>query len=112
MYEHLYVKDSLRNIDEGFELEVRNLVNSGEVTGVSTLVVDGVGRSLAEVTITMEGKARAADELSWRSSLFVPLGATLTVYAPGPLAPGDHKISLAFDSPYGEVRIPLTDTVH
>ena len=73
-------------------------------------MTDGIERSLAGVTIDMEGKARAADELR-RQSLFIPYGATLTVYVPGPLAPGDHKITIAFDSPYGEVRIPFTDTV-
>jgi len=111
MYGHLYVKGSLRNIDEGFELEVRNLVNSGEATGISALSVDGTGRPLAGVTIELEGKIHAADELGWQSSLFIPFGARLTVYVPGPLAPGDHKVTLAFDSPYGEVHIPFADTV-
>jgi hypothetical protein len=111
MYEHLYMKGSLRNTDEGFELKVRNLVNGGEATGIYALSIDGVGRSLAGVTIELEDKVHAADELSWQSSLFIPYGATLTVYVPGRLAPGDHKVTLAFDSPYGEVRIPFTDTV-
>jgi hypothetical protein len=34
MYEHLYMRGSLRNVGDGFGFEVRNLVDSGKATGI------------------------------------------------------------------------------
>ncbi len=112
MFKRLYVQGSLKNEGEGFSFEIKNVIDSGSISGLTKITVDGEERPLDGVTVTVGGKTREAKEITWSSSLYVGYGAVLKVYVPGPLAPGEHTISMQVNVPeLGRMSMPITDTV-
>ena len=112
MLKRMYVVGSLKNQDEGFVLQVKNLIESGSVSGVSKLSVDGQERSGEGITLQIGDKVRKASEVNWSSPLYVNYGATLTIYVPGKLEPGAHTVNLQFYVPeLGSISMPITDTI-
>ncbi len=106
----LYVKNSLANRGDGFVFQVKNLVDSGDISGIVKLTVDNAERSLDGVTVEMGGKVRPVRELTWSAPLYVHYGAVLTVYVPGALDPGQHTISMSVNIPsMGSFSMPFTD---
>lgn len=113
MLKRLYVKGSLKNQDEGFVFQIKNLIDSGSISGLAKITVDGQERPLDGATVQIgSGKARLAAEITWSSSLYVGYGSVLTVYVPGKLEPGEHTITLQVNAPeLGRINFPVTDTV-
>ena len=112
MLQRMYVKGSLQNQEDGFVFQVKNLIESGSMSGVAKLSVDGEERSLEGATIELGGKVRQVSEISWTSPLYVSYGSTLTIYVPGTLEPGEHTINTQFNVPeLGRISMPITDTV-
>jgi hypothetical protein len=110
--EKMYVKGSLKNQDGGFVLQIKNLVDSGELAGVAKLTVDGVEKPLEGVTIELGGKTRPVTGINWSAPLYVYYGATLTLFAPGMLEPGEHSVSLTVSAQeLGQLTITFKDTL-
>jgi hypothetical protein len=108
----LYVKDSLENKDGSFTFQVKNLIESGSVSGITKLVIDGEEQDLGGVTVTVNDKTRPVTEISWSSSLYLPYGTVLTLSVPGELPAGEHTIQLtASAQELGQVTISITDTI-
>ena len=76
------------NQGEGFTFQFKNMIESGSISGVTKLAVDDEERSLEGVTVCVGEKTRPVTEISWSSSLYVPYGATITIYVPGALGAG------------------------
>lgn len=108
----MYVKGSLQNRGDGFVFEIKNLIDSGSVSGISKLTVDGEEHTLDGVTVELGGKVREVSSVSWSSSLYVSYGAVMKMYIPGALEPGEHTISLTVNAPeIGQLAFPVTDTI-
>ncbi len=108
----MYVQGSLKNQGDGFVFEIKNLIDSGSVSGISKLTVDDEERSLDGITVELGGKVREAHSISWSSSLYVSYGAVLKLYAPGALTPGQHTIKLTVNAPeIGQLTLPVTDAI-
>jgi hypothetical protein len=108
----LYVKGSLKNQESGFVLQIKNLIDSGSVSGITKLVVDGEERALDGVTVTVNDKTHPVGEISWSSSLYLPYGTVLTLFVPGELSDGEHTIQLTVSAQeLGQVTLPVSDTV-
>jgi hypothetical protein len=108
----LYVSGSLANHEDGFVFSIKNLVDSGSVSGITKLTVDDEERSLNGATVELGGKVRAVGSLSWSASLYIPYGAVLKVYVPGELSPGEHTIRMTINVPeLGQLTLPITDTI-
>ena len=112
MLSRMYVKGSLKNQDDGFVFQVKNTIESGSMAGVTKLSIDGEDRSLEGATIQVGEKVRPVTGISWSSTLYVPYGATLTVYIPGELEPGEHTVNMQINVPeLGRISLPVTDTI-
>jgi hypothetical protein len=112
MLQRMYVKGSLQNQGEGFVFQVKNMIESGSLSGVAKVAVDGEERGLEGATIELNGKVRQVSGISWSSPVYVGYGATMTVFVPGTLAAGEHTINAQFNVPeLGRVSMPITDTV-
>jgi hydroxymethylglutaryl-CoA reductase (NADPH) len=113
MLKRMYVKGSLKNKDDGFVFQVKNMIDSGSVSGISKLLVDGEERSLEGATVQIgEKEPRPVSGVSWSSSLYVGYGSTLTLYVPGELEPGEHTVTMKINVPeLGQLSMPITDTV-
>jgi hypothetical protein len=108
----MYVKGSLQNQDDGFVFEIKNQIDSGSVSGIAKLTVDDEERPLEGITVELNGKAREAGNITWSASLYVSYGATLKVFVPGALEPGEHTVKMTVKAPeLGQLTLPLTDTV-
>jgi hypothetical protein len=112
MLQRMYVKGSLRNRDGGFVFQVVNRIESGSLSGIAKLAVDGEERSLEGATIELKDKVHPADEISWSSPLYVSYGSTVTIYIAGALEAGEHTINLQFNVPeLGRVSMPIIDAI-
>ena len=112
MLSRMYVKGSLKNQDAGFVFQFKNIIESGSIAGVTKVAVDGEERSLEGATVQIGTKTRPVSEITWASSLYVAYGATLILYVPGSLEPGEHTINMQVNVPeLGRISLPLTDTI-
>jgi hypothetical protein len=112
MLAKMYVEGSLRNQGDGFVFAIKNKIESGSISGVAKLSVDGEERPLEGATVQIEGKTRPVSEITWSSSLYIPYGAALTIYVPGSLGPGEHTINVQINVPeLGRISLPVTDTL-
>ena len=112
MMQRMYVKESLKNQDDGFCFQVKNLIESGSMSGVAKMAIDGEEHALDGATIELGGKVRQVSEISWSAPLYVSYGATMTIYVPGALAAGEHTINLQLNVPeLGRISMPIEDSV-
>lgn len=112
MFAKMYVDGSLQNQGDGFVFAVKNKIESGSISGISKLSVDGEERPLEGATIQIGEKTRPVTEISWSSSLYVPYGATLTIFVPGTLESGAHTVNLQINVPeLGRISMPISGTV-
>jgi hypothetical protein len=109
MLAKMYVEESLKNQDGGFVFSIKNKIDSGSVSGIAKLSVDGKELSLEGVTIQIGEKVRPVTEISWSASLYVPYGATMTMYVPGALSDGEHTVTMQVNVPeLGRISFPIT----
>ena len=112
MLKKMYVKDSLKNQGEGFVFQIKNTIDSGSISGLAKIAVDGEDRSLDGVAVTISDKTRQAKDITWSASLYVSYGAVMTIYVPGTLTPGEHTVTMQVNVPeLGRISMPVTDTI-
>ena len=112
MLQRMYVKGSLQNQGDGFVFQVKNMIESGSLSGIAKVAVDGEERSLEGATLDLNGKVRQVSEISWSSPVYVSYGATMTVFVSGTLPSGEHTINAQFNVPeLGRISMPITDTI-
>jgi hypothetical protein len=90
-----YVAGSLRNYDDGFQLEAHNPLGNGTLVGVGRIRVDGTDIEPARVSAQLSGEPtpiRAAD-VSVTNPIAVRQGDRVTLRVAGaPLAAGRHEL--------------------
>jgi len=113
MLSQVYVQKSLKNTTDGFEFKLKNIIDTGTLGGVVSLAVDGASLPLASMTVRVGAIQRKAEEITYRNSLLVMMGAEVTVSVKGqPLAPGRHEFKLAVSIlEAGRTEFTLADDV-
>jgi hypothetical protein len=112
MLAKMYVENSLQNRGEGFSFSVKNKIESGSISGVTKLAVDGEERSLEGATVQIGERSKPILDISWSSPLYVPYGATLTIHVSGNLDLGEHTINMQINVPeLGRISLPIIDVV-
>ncbi len=113
MLQGLYLKGSLKNVEGGFQFALRNNIESGSISGIKKLEVDGTAVDLEAVMVGRDEPTRKAAELSYKSPLYLAYGQTCVIKVEGKtLAPGQHKLALTADSPEaGRATITIQDTI-
>ena len=109
----LYVKQSLRKTDTGFEFELRNRLGSGYAHGIQPLKVDGVEVPLDLARFVLEGQETLFGDVSRENTFALALNKSITVRADGfEVETGPHKVEMGFDVPgLGTLRFDFTDVV-
>jgi hydroxymethylglutaryl-CoA reductase (NADPH) len=107
----VYVQKSLKNTPTGFEFTLKNLVDSGTLTGIPALTVDGAVVPLESVALQTSTGEKRAGEINPRAPLPVWINAQITVRVAGqPLAEGQHQIKLALSiMEAGRLEITIDD---
>ena len=109
----LYVKGSLRNVDGGFEFDLKNTLGSGYAEAALPLSVDGVELPLSSARFIVDGVALRFDEVSSERTMTLGMNRTVTVAAEAaPLPPGKHKIAIGFVvTGMGNMAFDVTDAI-
>ena len=109
----LYVKSSLRNVESGFEFDLKNTLGSGYAERALPLVVDDVELPLSAARFVADGEATLFEKVSAEHPMTLGMNRTVTVAVEGaPLVPGKHKLSIGFVVlGMGEMRFDVTDAI-
>jgi hydroxymethylglutaryl-CoA reductase (NADPH) len=107
----LYNFGSLKNLEAGVQLSLKNRLSETALTAVTRIVVDGREQPLDRVTLHIDGESVTASMISADSPLAFPLGQTVEVQTPAPpLDDGRHEIALGFETEnFGKLRFKVKD---
>jgi hypothetical protein len=90
---NLFVKGSLKNNPTGFQMKLRNNIDSGTVTGLGPLTVDDKSFSTDKISLKIRDKAIKADQISNATPVPVFVLSEIEFLVEGEqLSPGDHKL--------------------
>jgi hypothetical protein len=110
----LYVRGSLCNVGEGFQVTMKNVLTPGTVVKFLSAGVDGRKYPPEEVFLLVSGTERIEGiEISPQAPLSLGLGkeVVVRVRAEG-LSVGSHEIVLSFvTKEVGELKVPIRDTI-
>ena len=109
----LYVKQSLKNTDDGFEFSLLNRLGSGYAFGMRPLTLDGRQLPLDSAAFWMDGELIGFHEVSQDRTFTLAMNRSIIIRVAGTtLEPGPHKIGMGFDVPgLGALSFDFTDTV-
>ena len=108
-----YVAGSLRNTDDGWELQAHNPMGDGVLVGVGRLSVDGRDIAPAAVTARRSGSDEIyrAGDVTRARPIAIRKGDRVTLHVAGePLATGSHKLEVELhEANIGVLRLSLSD---
>jgi hydroxymethylglutaryl-CoA reductase (NADPH) len=109
----LYVKGSLRNIDGGFEFDLKNTLGSGYAEQVLPISIDGEALPAGATRFVVDGVATAFPDVSAENPMTLGMNKAVTIGFDGrTLAPGKHKIGVGFVvTGMGELAFDVTDAI-
>jgi hypothetical protein len=94
MLAKLFVRGSLKNSDHGFELKLKNIIDSGTVVGLGPLVVDETSYEPQNYKVKVGDKELTADQVTRTAPVAVRSFLEILITVEGtPLAAGEHKLS-------------------
>lgn len=95
MLQKLFVRGSLKNTPTGFEMKIKNTIDTGTVIGLGSVVVDGLAYEPAKVRITSGGVELSGDQISRTRPITIRAYTEVRLQVSGePLAAGDHQVKL------------------
>ncbi len=108
-----YVRGSLRNTGNGFELGLKNTLAPVTIAGLSWRRVDGEEWPCDAMTVTQAGLATPAGAISTESPLTLALGAQVMLQVEDrKLSTGRHAITISIlTREVGPVEIPIADDI-
>lgn len=111
MLAKLFVKGSLKNTEDGFELKLKNIIDSGTVIGMGPLLVDQTSYAPSECRIKANEREISGDQLSRTNSLAVRAFAEIRLRVLGAqLQPGEHTLTLqVFTDEAGKIQFNITE---
>lgn len=111
MLQKLFVHGSLKNTPTGFELKIKNTIDTGTLIGVGPVVVDGTTYEPAKVRIITSSGESTGDQLSRAHSLTIRAYSEARLQVTGaPLAAGEHTIKLQMlVNEAGQLQFSITE---
>lgn len=109
----LYVKGSLRNIDGGFEFDLKNSLGSGYAERVLPITLDEQAMPIDKTRFVVDGVATPFEAVSAESPMTLGMNKLVTVGIEGTtITPGKHKIGIGFlVTGMGELEFDVTDAI-
>jgi len=115
MVKQFYVAGSLRNANGGFELQARNPMGDGRLTGIRDFQVDGTRVDVAAVSAIRAGDTAwtLATAVTPMTPVLFRKGDVVTFHVAGiTLSPGTHRLDLdLIERDLGELLLTLEDRV-
>ena len=109
----LYVKKSLKNVDDGFMAELKNVLADATITEPVKLTVDNRPVAPESIELTVEDKTIKSTEISADNPIEFNLHTTVVVKVKGdPLPEGQHKLEFETKTKeYGGISFAIKDSV-
>lgn len=109
----LYVKNSLKNTDEGFEFDLKNTLMDATITKPVTLHVDNKLIPPGTITITAEDTTWKAADISESNPAPLKVNVQVTMRVKGEtLKSGEHSLEIgATTKEYGDIEFTVTDSL-
>ena len=109
----LYVKQSLRNNERGFEFQLMNRLGSGYAHRLLPLTVDGLEMPAERSSFVMDGSETSFADVSEENTFTLSMNKSITVKVEGTtLEPGPRKVAMGFEVPgLGTLKFDFTDVV-
>jgi hypothetical protein len=107
----LYIAGSLKNIENGFEFSIQNMIDSASFKGLGPLLLDGQEIPLQNVTAQAGEQVLDAGAISDQNRLTIYYGAILTIRVRGQsLSAGEHIVKIAASSvEIGKVKFEIKE---
>jgi hypothetical protein len=111
MLAKLFVKGSLKNTENGFELKLKNNIDSGTLNGMGPLVVDETTYEPAKVRVKTGEREMSGDQISRERPMTVRAYTEIKVSVPGEtLQPGEHKLTIqVYVMEAGKLQFTVTE---
>jgi hydroxymethylglutaryl-CoA reductase (NADPH) len=109
----LYVKGSLRNVNGGFEFDLKNSLGSGYAERVMPISIDDETLPIDTTSFVVDGQTMQFADISADNPMTLGMNKTVTIGVAGrTLAPGKHKIGVGFlVTGMGELAFDVTDSI-
>jgi hypothetical protein len=109
----VYVQGSLKNIDHGFQFNLKNIIDTGTLGGIKSLTIDGVEVPLSSISVKTQAFEKKAEEINFRNSIPLRINMeAIFIVADQTLPAGEHEIKLSLNVlEAGKIDIPIKDTV-
>lgn len=109
----LYVKGSLRNVNGGFEFDLKNGLGSGYAEQVLPLTVDGAEVPIADARFIVDGEVLRFNEVSSERTMTLGLNKLVTIAVDGrTIEAGKHKLGIGFIvTGMGKMEFDVTDAI-
>ena len=109
----LYVKGSLRNVENGFEFSLKNVLADAELIKPLEIYVDDTQIPLENVTLIAGTTSISNKDIAESNPVKFSLNMTATIRVDGArLEPGEHKITLVVTvKGYGTIKFDIRDAL-
>jgi hypothetical protein len=109
----LYVKGTLKNTADGFEFDLKNIIDATMLVGIGPITVGEKSYEAPSMTLAIGDKAWQGAEISKQNPVPVRMGIPLKITIHGePLAAGPQRLSLtATSSDIGKIKFDINDTI-
>jgi len=107
----LIVKGSLKNAENGFEMRLKNIIDSGTLVGLGPLVVDDIQYAPSSYKVKTGETEVRADQITRTTPLPVRSFVEISITVEGsPLQAGLHKLGfLIYTREVGRIQFNLTE---
>lgn len=109
----LYIKKSLKNTEEGFELMLKNVLADAVLTKPLEIYVDNKLVPVDSVKLITESKSMLNKDVSESNPVSFSLNTTVTIRVEGvKLEPGEHEIVfIVTTKDYGSIKFNVKDSI-
>ena len=90
---NLFIKGSLKNTAQGFELKLKNIIDSGTIVGLGPLTVDETSFPPDQITLSVKDRSVRGDQIASATPFPVYVLSEIVIsVSASPLPPGEHKL--------------------
>ncbi len=113
MLKKLYVKNSLKNVGEGFQFVIKNVLMDGTVVSPIKLTVDSKPIPAEKITVTSQGTSLRGKDISETNAVSLKVNVEVTVSVDGmTLSPGNHTLDIRCTTKeFGDLEFSVTDSM-
>lgn len=113
LLKRLYVKNSLKNTENGFQFELKNVLAEATIISAIKVYLNEKPIDQKNITLSMVDKTIKSEEINIGNSIKFSVGNSVMVKVTDkPLTPAQYKIDIKTESKeFGEIAFSTQDTV-